>query len=152
MSKGILFITNCFLDFLYVLGIPRWMELYLLLKSFYPIYESAHIYIYIYIYGATGKYEVTLDEGCMNDDDDSQDPPEITLETSRDHWYLFSLFSLDFFSPLATNMDPYGPVWTRMDPYIIIYCFYMILDGFIHDFWDFSTFLKTHFTHCLSHS
>ena len=64
-------------------------------------------------------------------------PPEITLEKSRDHWYVFSLFPLDFFHlwpQIWAHMGPYGPVWTRISfdvAFIWIICgFYIVFIWF----------------------
>ena len=94
-----------------------------------------------------------------------EDPPELTLEKSRDHWYLFSLFSLDFFhlSPqIWAHMGPYGPVWTRISFYIafiwFINCFYIVFTLFLYDFrwfykwfWEFSQYVKHLKNHVYNH-
>ena len=69
----------------------------------------------------------------------------------------FHIFHVAFF----TSVHPYGPIWAHMDPYgpvyhfmlllyelyVVFTLFYMILDVFIHDFWDYRHMLKTNFTH-----
>ena len=74
-------------------------------------------------------------------------PPELTLEKSRDHWYLFSFFPLDLFHlwpQIWAHMGPYGPVYHYM---LLLYDLYIVFTLFLYDFRWFETWLFRLFTY-----